>query len=83
MSNLCVHFDFKHLFEVNNAFPDILNESQPLYTIILKLVALLLVRCWIQLFFVRIQAKNLKVHESDKYNELVYQKRKRNDLFSK
>ena len=70
---------------MTNARPDIVNEFQPLYAIILKRVALILVRCWIQLQFVSIQAKNwistINVHESDKYNELVYQKCKRCDLF--
>ena len=68
---------------MTNARPDIVNEFQPLYAIILKRVALILVRCWIQLQFVSIQAKNWisTINESDKYNELVYQKRKRCDLF--
>ena len=40
ISNLCVYFDFKHFFAVTKVCLDFVNESQPLYAIILERVPL-------------------------------------------
>ena len=48
ISDFRVYFDLTHFLVVNNGRLDIVNEFQPLCTIILKRVALVLVRCWIQ-----------------------------------
>lgn len=45
ISDFRVYFDLTHFLAVNNGRLDIVNEFQPLCTIILKLVALVLVRC--------------------------------------
>ena len=45
ISDFRVYFDLTHFLAVNNGRLDIVNEFQPLCTIILKRVALVLVRC--------------------------------------
>lgn len=40
ISNLCVYFDFKHFFAVTKVCLDFVNESQPLYAVILERVPL-------------------------------------------